>query len=220
MNRLAPVHSAAALAWALTLGLAGCTLLEPSGVTPRSFVLTPLAVAPPTASSTRPAAFVLGISGVKVPGYLFKKSMAMRQEGNEIVYLEAAVWAERMDTGLQRVLAANLGTLLGTDQVRLSTWRPEEVSVEVYVNVERFDVDSHGDGVLTAWWRLVAPNGEKVLASGKFTSTHSGPSPEKDPRGAALSMSTLVADLSRELARAIQASSESNSVPQPVQSRK
>jgi uncharacterized lipoprotein YmbA len=146
----------------------------------------------------------VGLSDVSLPGYLFKKSMAMRQEGNEIVYLESVVWAERMDSGLQRVLAANLGTLLSTDQVRLSTWRPEEVSVEIHVNVERFDVDTHGEGVLTAWWRLVAPDSERVLASGKFSANHTGPSPDNNPGGAVASMSALAADLSRELAKAIQ----------------
>jgi uncharacterized lipoprotein YmbA len=146
----------------------------------------------------------VGISDVNLPGYLFKKSMAMRQESNEIVYLESAGWAERIDIGLQRVLGANLGTLLATDQVRLSTWQPEEVSVEVHVNVERFDVDTHGQGVLTAWWRLVTPGSEKTVASGKFSATHTGPSPDNNPGGAALSMSTLAADLSRELAKAIQ----------------
>jgi uncharacterized lipoprotein YmbA len=146
----------------------------------------------------------VALSDVKVPGYLFKKSMAMRQEGNEIVYLEAAVWAERMDTGLQRVLAANLGALLGTDQVRLSIWRPEEASVEVHVNVERFVVDSHGQGLLTAWWRLVAPGGGKLVASGKFSASHTGPPPDSNPGGAVASMSSLAADFSRDLAKAIE----------------
>jgi uncharacterized lipoprotein YmbA len=155
-------------------------------------------------TADKAAKISVGMSDIKVPGYVFKRSMAMRQESNEIVYLDAAVWAERMDTGLQRVLAANLGTLLASDQVRLSTWRPEEVSVEVYVNVERFDVDTHGQGVLTAWWRLVAPGSEKVLVSGKFSASHTGPSPDNNPGGAAVSMSTLAADLSRELAKAIQ----------------
>ena len=65
-------------------------------------------------------------------------------------------------------------------------------------------MDAHGESVLTAWWRLVARDGEKVLASGKFSGAHTGPSPDKNPGGAAALMSTLAADLSRELAKAIQ----------------
>jgi len=50
-------------------------------------------------------------------------------------------------------MAANLATLLPTDQIRLSSWQSADVSVEVYVAIERFDVDTRGKGVLD---RLVA----------------------------------------------------------------
>ena len=80
----------------------------------------------------------------------------MRTGTNEIIYLESIEWAERLSTGLQRVLAANIGNLLPTERVRLSMWGPEEVTVEVEVNVERFDVDSHGQGVLMAWFPRAA----------------------------------------------------------------
>jgi len=127
----------------------------------------------------------------------------MRQGGNEIVYLESVQWAERLDTSLQRVLAANLGTLIPTDRVRLSLWAPEAVAVEVEVSVERFDVDSRGEGVLMAWWRVLSQGGEKVLASGRFSATRKGPPPNTEPGGAAASMSSLAADLADKLAQAI-----------------
>ena len=79
---------------------------------------------------------------MKLAAYLFNTSLAVRKGTNEIDYLPSALWAERLDTGLQRVLAANLATLLPTDQIRLSAWRSEDVSVEVYVAIERFDVDA------------------------------------------------------------------------------
>jgi len=185
-----------------SLCLAGCGFLKPSGITPRTFVLTPTASAP-AATATGSTNLSVGIRYVKTPGYLAKNSMAMRKDRNEIIYLDTAQWAERLDLGLQRVLAANLGTLLGTDRVRLSSWNPGEVSVEVQVGVEQFDVDNQGKAVLVAWWRVSAPEGGTVLASGRFSATHQGPSPETDPLGAAASMSALAGDLSREVARAI-----------------
>ena len=141
-----------------------------------------------------------------MPDYLSEKAFAMRKGSNEIVYLDAIEWAERLDTGLQRVLAANIGTLLPTDQVRLSMWGEEAVTVEVDVTVQRFDVDSHGQGVLMAWWRILSPGGEKVLASGRFLSTRQGPPPNKDPRGAAALMSNLATELAETLVRAIKRS--------------
>jgi uncharacterized lipoprotein YmbA len=186
-----------------SLCLAGCGFLKPSGITPRSFILTPLAVAGAPAEK---AAIEVGVGPVTVPGYLFKNSIAVRRGTNEIAYLDTAVWAERLDLGLQRVLAADLAALLGTDRMHLSAWRPQDVNVEVFVNVERFDVDQNGEGVLVAWWRLLAPGGAKELKAGRFRQARSGPAPQADPRGATATMSELAADLSRELATAIKAS--------------
>jgi uncharacterized lipoprotein YmbA len=183
--------------------LVGCSLLNPpKGITPRSFVLAPI---PPASASAPPGSknIIVGIRRVKVPQYLSGKSFAMRRGSNEIVYLESAEWGESLDAALQRVLAANLGTLIPTDQVRLTLWAPEAVTAEVEVNVERFDVDSRGEGVLKAWWRVLSPGGEKVLASGGFSATRKGPPPNSDPQGAAASMSGLAADLAEKLAQAI-----------------
>jgi len=181
----------------------GCSLLSPSkGITSRSFVLTPIPAAAPSAQSESKN-IIVGIRRVKMPMYLSGKSFAMRRGTNEIVYLESAEWAEPLDTALQRVLAADLGALIPTDKVRLSLWGPEEVTVEVEVNVERFDVDSHGEGVLKAWWRVLSPRGEKVLASGRFEAARKGPPPNSDPQGAAASMSGLAADLTEKLAQVI-----------------
>jgi uncharacterized lipoprotein YmbA len=150
---------------------------------------------------------IVGLKEVKMPDYLSQKAFAMRTGTNEIIYLDSIEWAERLGTGLQRVLAANLGALIPTDQVRLSMWGAEAVAVEVDVNVERFDVDSHGQGVLMAWWRVLSPGGEKVLASGRFSATRQGPPPNKDPQGAAALMSALAAELAETLARAIKSES-------------
>jgi uncharacterized lipoprotein YmbA len=144
-----------------------------------------------------------------MPGYLSGKGLAMRRDNNEIVYLESFEWAERLDTTLQRVLAADLGRLIPTDQVRLSRWAPEAVAVEVDVNVDRFDVDSRGEGVLMAWWLVLSPDGEKVIASGRFSASRKGSPPETDPVGASALMSHLASDMAETLARAIKESKTS-----------
>jgi uncharacterized protein len=179
-------------------GVAACSAFKPSGVSPRSFVLTalPVPTEQPAPSSTR----AIGVGFVKVPEYLLARSIAIRRDTNEVVYLETARWAERLDRGLQRVLAANLTTLLPAVQVRLSAWRPEEVSAEVYVVVEQFDVDIRGECVLKTSWRIMTPGGGEVRKAGQFRATRQGPAPDSDPGAATAVMSTLVADLSRALA--------------------
>jgi uncharacterized lipoprotein YmbA len=147
----------------------------------------------------------VGVALVKIPAYLFKNSIAVREGTNQLAYLEKAVWAERLDRGLQRIFAANLSSLLRTERVSLSAWRAQDVAVEVFVTVEQFDVDRQGRGILIAWWRLLSPGHEKELKAGQFRAVHSGPAPESDPQGAAATMSELAADLSREIAQAVKA---------------
>jgi len=190
------------ISFILSLTLAGCSFLKPSDVTPRSFVLAPL---PASAAPFSHPGGGVGIGIVKIPGYLVKNSIAVRQGTNQLAYLEKAVWAERLDRGLQRVFAANLASLLPTDRISVSAWRPQDVNIEVFVTIEQFDVDQKGRGVLAAWWRLLSPDNERELKAGKFRGVRSGPAPEADTQGAAGTLSELAADLSREMAEAIRA---------------
>jgi len=177
--------------------LSSCLSLKPARATARYFVLSPL---PGTATPGSPTPGV-GVGQVKLPAYLFRNSLAVRKGTNEVEYLEGALWAEQLSGGFQRVLAANLAALLPTDQVRLSTWRREDVAMEVYVTVEQFDVDSTGVGVLVAWWRILSPGGDRILKAGQFRATLQGAPPQTDPLGATATLSELLGDLSRELAK-------------------
>lgn len=150
-----PVPARLLLALALTVSLTGCFgFLKPARTTARHFVLSALPAAEPAAAQGTSVA--LGVGQVKIAAYLFNMSFAIRSGTNEIDYLPSTFWAERLDTGLQRVLAANLATLLPTDQIRLSAWQTSDVSAEVYVAVERFDVDTRGQGTLVAWWHILS----------------------------------------------------------------
>jgi uncharacterized lipoprotein YmbA len=128
----------------------------------RHFVLTPLPAKEPAPATT--GSLAIGVGQLKIPPYLFETSMALRKGTNEIDYLQSLLWGERLGRGLQRVLTANLSTLARTDKIRLSAWRTEDVSAEVYVAVEQFDVDTRGAR------RLVAhplTGGEKTLKNGE-----------------------------------------------------
>ena len=190
------------LALALSVGLTGCFgFLKPAKPTARHFVLSSLPAAEPAA--TPGGAVAVGVGPVKLPAYLFNTSLAVRKGTNEIDYLPATFWAERLDTGLQRVLAANLATLLPTDQIRLSAWQNADVSAEVYVAIERFDVDARGQGMIVAWWRVLSPGGEKTLKAGECRLVRQGPPPDTNPSGAVATLSELAADLSRQVAQAV-----------------
>lgn len=194
----------AVLLCAITLcaGLTGCGFLKPAKYTARHFILTPV---PPTAPvAVSPGSIAVGVGQVKLPSYLFNTSLAVRKGTNEIEYLTLAIWAERLDTGFQRVLAANLASLLPTDSIHLSAWQKDEVGAELYIGIEQFDVDESGHGVLVARWRVLSPGGDKVLKAGRNRLSRQGPAPDTNVAGAIATLSELVADFSRELALALQ----------------
>jgi uncharacterized protein len=189
-----------ALVSATGLLLAGC-LLKPTTVSVRRFVLAPL-----PASAGAPATntdLALGIGLVKMPAYLLRNALALRKGTNELEYVEDALWAEPLDQGFQRTLAANLSQLLSTEQIYLSSWGAEQVKLRVFVNVEQFDVDTRGKGRLIAWWRLTAPGSEHLVKSGKADLTRSGPSPRGNPQAIVATLSALTGEFSRQLAEAI-----------------
>ena len=189
------------LALGLSVGLTGCFgFLKPAKSNARHFVLTPL---PPPPSGAAPGKLAVGLGQVKVPSYLFNSSLAIRRGTNEVDYSAPSFWAERLDTGLQRVLAADLAVLLPSDQIRLSAWETADVALEVYVTVDRFDVDAKGEGNLVAWWRIMSPGGTRILKAGESRLSRPGPAPDTDPSGAVATLSALAADLSRQLVDAI-----------------
>jgi hypothetical protein len=189
------------LALAACAGLTSCGFLKPAKSTARYFVLTPLpapAPAPAAASS-----LAVGLGQVKLPAYLFNSSLVVRKGTNEVEYLPSVLWAERLDTGFQRVLAADLAIVLPTDRIHQSAWQRDAVAAEIYVTLEQFDVDASGRGVLVARWRILSAGGEKILKAGGTRLTRQGPPPDEGASGAVATLSELVANFSRQLAQAL-----------------
>src|SRR5581483_6175048 len=108
----------------------------------RHFALAPIPQSDPRPiAQTGSERLSVGIGFVKMPSYLLRNSMALRNGANEIEYLENALWTERLDESFQRDLAANLAELLHSDSIYLTDWAHDQVTVAVYIDVQQFDVD-------------------------------------------------------------------------------
>jgi uncharacterized lipoprotein YmbA len=201
MKTLPPHALSLGLCLALCAGFSGCSFLKPAQSTARHYVLAPAAV--PGQKPVGGSPIAVGVGQVKLPAYLFSTSFAIRRGPNEVQYLPSALWAERLDSGFQRVLAANLALELPSERIWLSAWHNSEVAAEVYVVIERFDVDATGRGQLVAQWMLVSPGGSKTLKAGTCRLTRQGPAPEKDTAGCVATLSGLAAELSHELVLAL-----------------
>jgi uncharacterized lipoprotein YmbA len=199
------------LALAACACLTGCSFLKPARPTARYFVLTPLPATGP--AKVAPGALAVGVGQVKLPAYLFNTSVAVRKGTNEIEYLPSALWAERLDTGFQRVLAANLAIVLPTDRIYLSAWQKDAVAAELYVTIEQFDLDASGRGVLVARWRILSPGGEKILKAGGSRLARQGPPPDDGASGTIATLSDLLADFSRQLGLALKEAASGQAAP-------
>ncbi len=196
----------------LLSGVSGCTFLKPAKSTARHFVLTPMASFGSATDTS--GSIAVGLGKVQIAGYIFDTSVAIRRGSNEIEYLPINFWAERLDSGFQRVLAADLAIILPTDRIPLSAWQRDEVVAELYVTLEQFDVDVSGRGVLVARWRILSPGGDRVVKAGSCRLSRHGPSPENDVSASISTLSELVADFASQLAQALkEATSPAQTAP-------
>ena len=193
------------LAVAATL-LAGC-LFNSAPIATRHFILAPVSTnSEPPASFASGENLSVGIALVKMPSYLLRDSLAVRNSANEIEYLEGAQWGERLDLSFQRTVAANLSRLLSTDHVYSTDWSRNRVTMRISINVQQFEVDTQGRGSLVAHWRITAPDTDAPVNSGTTRLERTGPSPRGNSAAIPATLSDLTAEFSRELARLIQES--------------
>lgn len=180
--------------------LQGC-LLKTAPVSPRHFVLASVSTNEPA----RPGigSVPIGIGFVKMPAYLLRDHLAVRNNANEIEYLENALWAERLDQGFQRALSANLSRLLGPDCTKLPGLDSDHEPAKIFVSVQQFDVNSRGRGTLIAQWRIIAPDSNTVLKGGEVGLSRTGASPRGNPQTIATTLSDLTAEFSRDVAQSI-----------------
>lgn len=186
----------------ISVAMSGC-LFRPVAVSTRQFVLAPISTNEPTLSVAEPLS--VGIGLVKMPAYLLRDSMAIRDGSNEIEYLEDALWAERLDQSFQQTVALNLSKLLPSDKIYLTDWGHDLAGPKLFISVQQFDVDTMGRGTLIANWRINLADDDTPLGSGQTRLVLAGSSPRGHPEIVAATLSDLTAQFSRELAQAISA---------------
>ena len=184
----------------LGLLLGGC-VIKPARVPTRHFVLAPIPAPEHAPAGAQP--LLVQVAFVKMPSYLLRDSMVVRKSADEVEYLETALWAERLDQSFRQTLEENLALLLASDRAYPSASERDRVVLRVSVNVEQFDVDTEGRGTLLAGWRLAAAGSDKPMKIGQIRLTRPGPSPRGNPQAIATTLSSLLAEFSRELAQAL-----------------
>jgi hypothetical protein len=189
--------------WTVAFALAGCTLLAPVPDQSRFFLLTPITPAPSGAPVTQgnTSALVLGLGPIKLPDYLERDEIAARVESNRVEFSQNDHWAEPLKNNFTRVLAQNLSTLLGTQQIINFPWySSSRIDYQITVEVDRFECDTQGNGRLEAQWSIDDPLSGRILDRGD--SDLSAPCGTSVDQGVA-GLSQALGNFSRQIATAV-----------------
>ena len=199
---------------ALGLAVTGCVSLKRTPEA-RFFVLRSLAE--PAAAPALAKQGLVGVLPVRLPGHLERPQLVTWAAPGELRIDEFVRWGEPLDAGLTRTLTENLVALLPDNFVARYPWRATAVPrCRVIVELRSFGLQPSGEVLLDGRWALLPTSGEQPLArgSGRFTR---GPLPRGaagvDPTAEVEAMSELVADISRDIAKAVLALPEPEGVP-------
>ena len=146
-----------ALALAAMLAGAGCAFSAPT----HYYQMVP--VAPMNEAGVSPTR-LLGISPVGFPDYLDRPQIVTRIGETQLALAEFHQWSEPLELMFTDVLTEDLRRRLGGSHVvAMPNNRGFEPSIDLDLNVLRFDVDAAGRITLDARWRLFNRDGRLLL---------------------------------------------------------
>jgi len=179
----------------------GCSVLPPSPDPTQFYVLTALAADSTTSTSSATSHLAIGLGPVKLPAYLDHPEVVTRVASNRLDLSSKDRWAEPLDESFRRILAINLGGLLGTNEILPFPWDlSTPVDYKIEVNVGRFERDASGGTQLLGDWVIRDGRSNRVLMSRQASfAENTGTGME----GAAAALSADLSDLSKQLADAV-----------------
>ncbi|MCM8595642.1 membrane integrity-associated transporter subunit PqiC [Accumulibacter sp.] len=148
-----------------------------------------------------PATFAVAVDGVSIPAAVDRPQFVIRRTANEVSIDEFNRWAAPLGPAIARVVAANLGALLGTPRVVSGPLAAGfDPAYRIGIDVQRFD-SLAGEGVaIDAVW-VVRKAAGQVVASGR--SSLGEPAHGDGCAALAAAHSRAIARLSEQLAAAL-----------------
>ncbi len=187
----------------LAISVAACSFLRPIPEKSRFFLLTPMAPGDAGAQINQQATrgLVLGLGPIKFPDYLERSEIVTRVEANRVQFSDNDHWAEPLKKNFTRVLAQNLSTVLGTQQIINFPWYSStKVDYQVAILLDRFECDAQGNAQLAARWGINEPISGRILDRGN-SDLHAPCGATVDQAVGALSQT--LADFSRQIGAAV-----------------
>ena len=116
-----------------------------------------------------PADLTVGVGPVEIPDYLQRGEIAWYLDGNSLTVDPGQRWAEDLDLGIARVVAANLARLGTAGTVLLYPWRQDEdPAYSLRLDIRAMNRAGASGASLEAAWRLVDEESGDILERGVF----------------------------------------------------
>ena len=161
------------------------------------YLLSPMAQPLPSTSDT--SSVVLGVGPVTIPSYLDRSTIVTRSAANRPEINSGYRWAEPLSENINRVLLDNLERAGVASRLEVFPWNSRDmVEWQIVVDIDRFERQADGNVFLGARWKLVRFSTGEIVHAGRYNKT-SRPQ-ETTIDGAVIAMSSLLADLTSEIA--------------------
>lgn len=135
----------------LSLPIVSCKTLRPVKDVSSRHLLDP-AIPFRAGTSQRPA---VAIARPVLPTYLDRQQLVTRDGTGAVRVQEDNLWSEPLDSGIARVLAANLSRLTGSTTIQpVGGFLTLDYASLVEMRVAQFDPDPSGNMVLECTWKL------------------------------------------------------------------
>lgn len=194
-----------ALALAMSATILGCTWpLSPQPDPSRFYILTPAAETGSSAPALAPTAapVSLGLGPVKLPAYLDRPEVVTRAAPNRLELSKTERWGESLEKNFTQVLARDLVSQLGTQQIVVFPWyNTVHVDLQVRIDVYRFETDANATAELSARWMIVDAASGNILYTAESNLTQAAK--RGDTTDAAGALSRTVADLGAQIANMV-----------------
>ena len=151
----------------------------------------------------------IGVGPVEIPEYLDRPQIVTRISESEFQIDEFNQWAETLTFSISTTIAENLSVLLTTDNLFIFPWPGStQIDYQIKLDVIRFNAIPGGKIVLETQHTIF--RGESREDLGRYVSSFSRPADVQDYEAIALSMSQLLEDWSRKIAKTIKALPQEN----------
>jgi uncharacterized protein len=190
---------------AAIISTVGCSVLSPQEDQSRYFVLTRAAnntSITPAAVSNGSRELTIGLGPISIPRYLARPEIVTRLSDTEVSVSDTDRWGEPLDASATRVLGQDLSSDLPNSQIVSFPWsRKTKIDYRVSVDFQRLEKTADGKAEVQATWKVRTGVDNRLVQTGTTTAIGSA---GNDQSSASASLSQGIAQVSREIAQAIQ----------------